>query len=1012
MKAPRHSSRRAWHHFVVSKLLPLLFVGFAALFIGGLRLTHVAEATKADPVQEAWERARAAGSYHFATELIQVTLPSSTITNVGRTSRTDELYLEGENDIRGERLEFDLWSQGGSLVQEGSEISVRVEDGKTWLRQGEGAWQESESNFTEGFAPQGDFMGYLAAMRDVVAHEPEERAGITFTRYAFRIDGPSYALFIRDQMEEALRAKGELPSTGALDVPTYYRDMTGEGELWVGEDGLPLRQLLTLRFPEQDDETVHAQITVDFSQFGTPPLALGEILRSGNLAALGAALGAALPDGLPNVAALLALLPLAAFAALLVRQRRERSFQRFVSVTLIVCIVLGPVLSSAERTSFLQVQAARAATQEAERDESERAQALRELDRPTFNPQVDPVASGVAQYEALARLSNRAAGIAPLVMPNATLLTDDGTDTDGDGLSDFVEERVGTDWELMDSDDDGLADGDEVMGFQFGGRQWYLDPHSSDSNADGRADALEYDVNRDNQPDDTDLDGIPDLFDLDNDGDGVPDRKDLAPLTQATGSDGFSEEEAFHLTINDLEAGKPTLVDFQIRPSNPDHLWYAFNVLDWPWDGDGQIQDVDGATFAEVGSSAGGTLAANDDAGDMKLVPMLEVRMADGANLPTQSELIPYGVGLNELDANGGTVAYVPLAVVVDEETGQRVAFNGRMRYTPAATWGSPHEVRLVWMVQALQDIPCDAENADDVAKGCQPDGFFYNVVRPIHSYYDSWILSGLSVSEEHGASVGMIYEDPGADPDVRQDEALALLSHGLNLAFLGARDQDNNDERDLTIDEIARRFNRTENGTVTEAERWEIPNILRVEQTSYDTFDQAMTFTAMTDTKQLLATAFTTAWQSDNTLQPLLMHVYETEARALVLDNAVVNDGSVLVSADGVTLDMQPDGNAPIPLNIIVGMQWTPYCAPTAATPLWQACSADDYWESVGARYHDDARFLADPDTPTYNQGRLIVSQLYVQTLMRGVEPVGSERQSTDLFALFIAGRRPEPGK
>jgi hypothetical protein len=44
--------------------------------------------------------------------------------------------------------------------------------------------------------------------------------------------------------------------------------MVGSGELWVGSDGLPLRQLLTLQFPAQDDEQVSSQIVVNFSQFG------------------------------------------------------------------------------------------------------------------------------------------------------------------------------------------------------------------------------------------------------------------------------------------------------------------------------------------------------------------------------------------------------------------------------------------------------------------------------------------------------------------------------------------------------------------------------------------------------------------------------------------------------------------------------------------------------------------------------------------------------------------------
>lgn len=34
-----------------------------------------------------------------------------------------------------------------------------------------------------------------------------------------------------------------------LELSPYNAAMTGDGELWVGEDGLPLRQILRWRFP-------------------------------------------------------------------------------------------------------------------------------------------------------------------------------------------------------------------------------------------------------------------------------------------------------------------------------------------------------------------------------------------------------------------------------------------------------------------------------------------------------------------------------------------------------------------------------------------------------------------------------------------------------------------------------------------------------------------------------------------------------------------------------------------
>ena len=181
-----------------------------------------------------------------------MTIPSARVGNVGRSSRTDQLHLEGQTDIPAQRLEMQLWSEAGSVLQAESGVAVRVEEGKTFVRKGAGAWQSSD-DIAAGFAPQGDFMAYLIAVRALQQHPTETLAGITFTRYTFQIDGPTFASYTRDRMEEVMRQKGELPSGLHLELPAYYRDMTGDGELWVRQDGNPLRQVLNLNFPEKNN---------------------------------------------------------------------------------------------------------------------------------------------------------------------------------------------------------------------------------------------------------------------------------------------------------------------------------------------------------------------------------------------------------------------------------------------------------------------------------------------------------------------------------------------------------------------------------------------------------------------------------------------------------------------------------------------------------------------------------------------------------------------------------------
>jgi hypothetical protein len=73
----------------------------------------------------------------------------------------------------------------------------------------------------------------------------------------------------------------------------------------------------------------------------------------------------------------------------------------------------------------------------------------------------------------------------------------------------------------------------------------------------------------------------------------------------------------------------------------------------------------------------------------------------------------------------------------------------------------------------------------------------------------DAFSLTGLNVREDHGAGVAIIYEDAAEDSNLKDDAALVALSHGLDNSLLAPRDQNNDGQRDVSLDEIARRFDR-----------------------------------------------------------------------------------------------------------------------------------------------------------------------------------------------------------
>ena len=921
---------------------------------------------RSDPVTAAWQRVQDAGSYHFTSDVVQITIPTAKVTNVGRPSRTEQLYLEGQSDLDAAALEFQLWTDGGSVHTPESSLSVRAADGKSYIRQGTGDWQES-SSFSDVIAPAGDFMAYLAAARDIVTHAPETRAGITFTRYSFQIDGPTFAVFTRDQMEAAMRARGELPNGVHFEISSYYHNMTGEGELWVRDNGLPVRQLLNIRFPEQNDESVQAQIKVDFSQFGQTQFMGGEFVQVGTTPAAGSFAGLlkTLERQAPAFGALLALLPLLALAGLVIYYRRARTLQIAISVAVIASMVVGPLLSTLKLATFFDTQTARAAEQRAMQDENAMMRELRAQDSaPQFNPHQNLLEVASA---APALSSSMAASAAPSLQPAAVLLVEDPSlDTDQDGLNDFVEQRIGTSTVLTDTDGDLISDKVEVNGFTTSnGAKWYPNPLDVDSNGDSIPDTLEYDIDGNNQPDDSDADGVPDIFDNDNDGDDIPDNLDLAPFVKSVAT--FTNSNPLLLQVKNLTVESSTavtmFVDFQLRPSTPEQLKIAENLLDWPKDNAGQIQDI------------------SDQPDDLKLLPMLEIRIPNGASmLPTVEALKPYGISVADDDTAGGKIAYVPLNLVTDPQSGERVAFNGRMMYLPQSAWQQPHSIRMVWVVQIDNDYACSPNDPGyDTNRG-----YCVNQPQIVHRYYDGWTLTGLNVVEEHGADMAIVYEDPTVKSE--KDGAMWLLTGVLGERFLVASDVGSgNFERKLTMANLAAKLDRTQNNGV---QLYGLPNNFNVVNAHYSTFDEAIYKVGSEATKGLLNTVFTQPNE-----KPLLLYAYETNIRTIGLDAARL-DNSInsyaSFSGSQLIMNFDPPGNQPsTSIETTAGFKWSPYCG---GPSMWEVCNQEEYWEELEAR-HEEQYF--DPETlelvPVTSieagvaEGEMIATQLYALAMLQG---------------------------
>jgi hypothetical protein len=688
--------------------------------------TKVSTPSEEGIVQTAWQLAQESGAYHFSTEIVQKTFPAPSLANVGRSGRLDTLYLEGQADLLQRTLQMSLWQNGGSALDPREGIEVRIEGKRAYGRQIGQPWQEID-DFSGSFAPDNDLMAYLAGATNV-RKLAVEAFGTPYTRYAFDVDGPAFATYLRDRLEARLIETGELPLGLTLDVAQEHREITGEGEIWIDQRGLPLRLSVHLTYPPQPNgERVEADIQTDFSGF-TPPTEIG-----GPLARFADRLDLpSTPRAWRQIGRQLALtLSLLGLLTILIINHRSKTVYIALVLTSVTAMVAGPLLRSQRVHAYTERQAAQRAEQERSQREAEARRALQEdVLANDWNPNLDPLANPESSDPAASppapayRLPTDILESDPPASPAETAdddqdgltlaqenvlgTSDQDPDCDNDGLTDSVEAHLGTHPLQVDSDDDGITDYVEVEGFTYLGRHWYLNPNHPDSNKDGEPDTFEcpdlvasdaapcLDTDDDGIPEncpqqstvkDTDGDGSPDVFDPDNDGDSVADEIDLSTYQRSSTTTPYNDDHPFAFSVQHVTPDMPVFVDLQLRPVNADHLAYTLNVYDWPsGDEGGQIQRRTGndSTFADFMSAKEIEAQPRSQNGDMRLVPMLEIEIPThaGSSSPLamttpRTEVQLLGVDFITTTAGGGPTRQDWLSATVTlAQSGSDVTFD------------------------------------------------------------------------------------------------------------------------------------------------------------------------------------------------------------------------------------------------------------------------------------------------------------------------------------------------
>ncbi len=708
---------------------------------------HVANSAPFDDIQQQIE---AAGIYYFTADIEQTLIPRAIPANIGQSEQRIDTRITGQI-ISPDQAELTLQFEGGGLNI--PTFTIEQDGANTYLIQGNE--RTAIENPLSQTAPHGDYTIYLQAAENIARSSTSEES--PFTIYTFDVNGRKLAQHVRDLMQTQLPPAAQPVQVSSSPI---LQSISGNGELWLDDNGLPRRQILDITTPEinnQYDAQSHIVIDYQFDSetstitndtvvqlpYEQSPISNLQSPISGPHAPTTSPTSSTLQSTLITI-----ILTILALIFIVVLIRRSRMAKTAVPTIIALTFILTPILQITGLTQY----------------EAHRAQAK-------TLPEVLGLDSEQTSVDNTAPTTNHQAfGQAtpsPVCGAGST-----ATDTDQDNTDDFTEQCLGTDPFNYDTDRDFITDTLEIEGFSYAGRTWYSDPNVPDSNEDGLPDSFEWPTPHGSAPSiDPDNDNIPNLWDDDNDGDGVPDSSDLDPYSVTQ----YDKTFTLQTTKGDGSFDGYQYIQIQVQPQDTSHLRYTTAALDWPQDEAGTIQDLNHDTASWQ---------------DLTFTPMLKITTN---NAPDADLAADYGISV--VESGSDYLLYIVLNPISDG--GQITAFEGQIAYAPDELGDINWEaMELIWMASVMND----RQSGDNITTSSTP---------LVEYAEDAFRITGLEITKAGTADYAII----GTPNSPNNDRDLFNVLLGLEASFLKSTTAD--------LDEIVNRFS---NGSASLTQTWGVP--------------------------------------------------------------------------------------------------------------------------------------------------------------------------------------------